>query len=175
MGELRPDLKLFASDLAGQPEKYPKRCAFQRADFERDSLQWPDQSMDTITCMQLLEHLHDPTHLIREVARLLRPGGRAFFETPHPKSLNLPSPPCQVKFTLNFYDDPTHTKVVKMEDLASLVQQSGLQVQSTGISRNWLFAMSHPFFVFMPPSRKKFTAYVHWLGWSAFLIAKRRQ
>jgi len=27
----------------------------------------------------------------------------------------------------------------------------------------------------MPPSRKKFTAYVHWLGWSAFLIAKRRQ
>lgn len=175
MAELRPDLKLFASDVAGQPEKYPNGCDFQRADFERNTLNWPDRSMDAITCMQLLEHLHDPTHLIREIARLLRPGGRTFFETPHPKSLTLASPPLKAAgtFTLNFYDDPSHTKIVTMEALSSLVQQFGLQVRSEGISRNWLFAMSHPFFAFLPPSRKKFTAYVHWLGWSAFLVAQR--
>lgn len=175
MAELRPDLKLFASDIAGQPEQYPAGCEFQRADFERDVLRWPDRSMDAITCMQLLEHLRDITHVVEQIGRLLRPGGRVFFETPHPKTLALSSPPRKAAgtFTLNFYDDPSHTRVVSMGGLAALVRQLGLEVQATGISRNWLFAASHPFFRFLPPSRQKFTAYVHWLGWSAFLVARR--
>jgi len=46
-------------------------------------------------------------------------------------------------------------------------------VLASGISRNWLFAAAYPVFVFLPPSRKKFTARIHWLGWSAYLIACR--
>jgi SAM-dependent methyltransferase len=175
IAELRPDLKLFASDIAGQPNKYPAGCEFQRADFERDKLRWPDRSMDCITCMQLLEHLNDPTPLLRETARLLKPGGRAFFETPHPKTLVLSSPPMAAAgtFTLNFYDDRSHTKVVVMGALASMAREVGLKVETTGISRNWLFAASHPFFWFLPPSRKKFTALINWIGWSAYLVAVR--
>lgn len=174
IAELRPDLKLFASDIAGQPDKYPAGCEFQRADFERDKLRWPDRSMDSITCMQLLEHLNDLTLLLNEAARLLKPGARIFFETPHPKTLVLSSPPDMAAdtFTLNFYDDRSHTRIVPMGALASLVRQAGLEVETTGISRNWLFAVSHLFFLWLPPSRKKFTALIHWLGWSAFLIAR---
>ena len=51
--ELRPDLRLFASDVAGQPDQYPPGCQFHRADLERDRLPWEDQSMDAITCMHL--------------------------------------------------------------------------------------------------------------------------
>jgi SAM-dependent methyltransferase len=175
IAQLRPDLRLFASDLAGQPEAYPKGSEFQRADFERDKLRWPDSSMDSITCMQLLEHLNDLTPLLREVARLLKPGGRVFFETPHPKTLGLSSPPRTAAgtFTLNFYDDRSHTKVVSMGALASMARDVGLEVEATGISRNWLFAATHPFFQFLPPSRKKFTALIHWIGWSAYLTAVR--
>jgi SAM-dependent methyltransferase len=169
--ELRPDLRLFAADKTGAPEKYPAGCRFHRADFERDRLPWPDGSMDAITCMHLIEHLHDLDLLLREVARLLKPGGRAYFETPHPRTLALPS--LRGQFTLNFYDDPTHVQLVTMEALAQQTRSVGMEVECSGTSRNWLFAAAHLMLFFFPPSRKKFTARAHWLGWSAFLIARR--
>jgi hypothetical protein len=45
--ELRPDLKLFATDLAGSPEKYPAGCAFHRGDIQKDRLPWPAGSILT--------------------------------------------------------------------------------------------------------------------------------
>ncbi len=173
--ELRPDLRLHAVDIAGRPETYPPNCQFYRANLDQDRLPWPDGSMEAVTCLHLVEHLHDCTHLFGEVARLLKPGARAYFETPHPKSLNLPSGRGRgvVSFTLNFHDDPTHLELVTVEALAKGARQAGLEVVSSGISRNWLFAAAHLVFVFLPPSRKKYTAYVHWLGWSACLVAQR--
>jgi SAM-dependent methyltransferase len=175
IAELRPDLQLFAADIQGAPEHYPPRCRFQRADFERDRLPWPDGSMSAITCMHLVEHLNDLTLLIQEIKRLLQPGGRVYFETPHPRTLTLASPrgPAAGTFTLNFYDDPTHVRPVAIGALAQLIRRAGLEVAAAGTSRNWLFAASHLLYLFLPASRPKFTARVHWLGWSAFLIARR--
>ncbi len=175
IAQLRPDLRLFAADKDGQPENYPKGCLFQRADLEQKKLPWPDQSMDAITCMHLIEHLNDLTRLLQEAARLLKPGGRIYFETPHPKSLALSSPRggAAGTFTLNFFDDPTHVRPVAIGALAQLAQRAGLEVVASGTSRNWLFAAAYPLFVFLPASRKKYTARVHWLGWSAYLIARR--
>lgn len=174
IAELRPDLKLFAADKAGQPEKYPAGCEFHRADFELDPLPWPDHSMDTITCMHLIEHLRRLDKLVREIARLLKPGGLVYFEMPHPKTLWLPSlRQCAVPFTMNFHDDPTHVRLVTTQELGEAVQSAGLRVEAEGISRNWLFAISHLLYAWLPPSRKKFTAQIHWLGWSAYLAARR--
>jgi hypothetical protein len=119
--------------------------------------------------------LNDLTSLLAEVTRLLKPGGRVYFETPHPKSLALPSPrgAAAGTFTLNFFDDPTHVRPVAIGALAQQVRGAGLEVMTSGTSRNWLFAAAWPLFVFLPPSRKKFTARMHWVGWSAYLIARR--
>jgi SAM-dependent methyltransferase len=171
IAELRPDLRLFAADKLGSPERYPPGCQFHRADFETDSLPWPDQGMDAITCLHLVEHLHDTEPLLGQIARLLKPGGRVYFETPHPKTLNLPS--LRGRFTLNFRDDPTHIRLIPTDELAQQARAAGLQVESAGISRNWLFAAAHPWFALLPDSRKKFTARVHWVGWSAYLIARK--
>jgi SAM-dependent methyltransferase len=175
MAELRPDLRLFAADKMGVPENYPAGCQFARVDFEREKLPWPDSSMTAITCMHLVEHLQTIEPLMREIARLLAPGGRVYFETPHPKSLDVPraSGKAAGMFTLNFFDDPTHVRVVTVEALADASRREGLQVEQSGISRNWLFAAAYPAYVFLPPSRKKFTSYIHWLGWSAYLVARR--
>ena len=175
MAELRPDLRFFAADLKGAPEKYPLGCQFQRADLERDRLPWPGGSMDAITCMQLVEHLRSYDLLLQEAMRLLKPGGRIFFETPHPKSLTLSSPRGRAvgTFTLNFYDDLTHVRLVTMGALAQQARGAGLEVAASGTSRNWLFAAAYPLFLRLPQSRQKFTTYVHWLGWSAYLLARR--
>jgi len=171
IAELRPDLKLFSADKYGQPVRYPPGCEFRAADFESDRLPWPDASMDAITCMHVVEHLRNPGLLLNEVGRLLRPGGRAYFETPHPRSLHLPS--AKGRFTLNFFDDPTHVRLVELSELMNLARPAGLLPVKSGVSRNWLFAAAHPFFAFLPESRKKFTARIHWTGWSAYLVLRR--
>jgi SAM-dependent methyltransferase len=175
MAELRPDLRLRSVDLAGQPESYPKGCDFARLNLERDRLPWPDASVDGVTCMHLVEHLSELGHLVREVARVLKPGGRVYFETPHPKTLRFNSPAGKAAgtFTMNFYDDPTHVRIVSAGALGRLARDAGLQVESSGTSRNWLFAAAWPLLWLTPASRKKFTAQAHWRGWSAYLIARR--
>ncbi|MEY2427943.1 MAG: hypothetical protein QOJ40_828 [Verrucomicrobiota bacterium] len=175
IAELRPDLQFYAADKEGRPEKYPAKCQFQRADLEREKLPWADRTMDLVTCMHLIEHLRDLNLLLAESARLLKPGGRIYFETPHPKSLVIASPRGRAAgtFTLNFYDDPTHVRPVATGALARQVRSLGLEVLSSGTSRNWLFAAAWPLLACFPPSRKKFTARIHWLGWSAYLIARR--
>jgi SAM-dependent methyltransferase len=177
IAELRPDLRLFAADQAGQPQHYPAGCQFHRADLEREKLPWPDASMDAITCMHLIEHLHDLGPLLAEAARLLKRGGWIYFETPHPKSLTLSSPggAAAGSFTLNFFDDATHVRLVTTGALAQQVRGARLEVLGSGTSRNWLFAASWPLYAFMPHSRKRLTARVHWLGWSAYLVARRPQ
>lgn len=174
--ELRPDLKLHAVDLAGAPDTYPTGCEFHRANLETDALPWPAGSMDSITCMHLVEHLSDVRALIAEVNRLLRPGGRVYFETPHPRSLTLASPRGKAAgtFTLNFYDDPTHVRLVAVGALAQFARTAGLEIAASGTSRNWLFAAAYPLYLFRRASRQKFTSRVHWIGWSAYLIATRK-
>jgi SAM-dependent methyltransferase len=175
MAELRPDLRLHAADLAGAPEAYPAGTKFVRADLERDRLPWADASMDAVTCLHLVEHLRELRLLFSETARLLKPGARAYFETPHPKTVSLPSPTGKAagSFTLNFFDDPTHIQPVPIESLSQHAREAGLEVISYGISRNWLFAAAYPFYFFAPPSRKKFTARVHWIGWSSCAVARK--
>jgi SAM-dependent methyltransferase len=171
MAELRPDLRLLSVDLEGAPDRYPKGCEFVRANLETDPLPWSDGSVDAVTCMHLVEHLRELKPLFAEIARMLKPGGRAYFETPHPQTVNWPS--AKGEFTLNFHDDPTHVEPVPTQILAKLADAVGLRSVRHGISRNLLFAASWPVLIFAPSSRKRFTARVHWGGWSAFLITEK--
>jgi len=45
------------------------------------SLPYPDASFDVVCAMDLLEHVEQPGRVIREAARVLRPGGMLFFHT----------------------------------------------------------------------------------------------
>ncbi len=172
---MRPDLRLFAVDCAGEPGKYPPGCEFRRVDLERDKLPWADGSFDAITCMQLIEHLKDLTNLLREAARVLKQWRADLFRDPAsqiPDALQ-PFRPGGRNLHVNFYDDTSHVRLVTTGALAQAVRDAGLEVVDSGISRNWLFAAAWPLFMFLPSSRKRFTARLHWIGWSACLVARR--
>ncbi len=157
IAEMRPDLKLRSTDIEGAPESYPPACDFYRGDIQRDRLPWPDQSVDSITCMHLVEHLQELGGLFREAARLLKPGGSIYVETPDPKTVVYPSPKGKMlgKFTLNFFDDPTHVRTVPRSTIARAAEAAGLTVTGSGTSRNLLFAAAWPVFAFTPSSRPR--------------------
>jgi SAM-dependent methyltransferase len=174
--ELRPDLSLAASDVAGTPENYPRGTDFKRANFDADSLPWQNGEFDGITSMHVVEHLQDPGHLLSEAARLLKPGGRIYVETPHPKSLTTKSAhgSGEGTVTMNFFDDPTHVRPVPIEVLSQQMKEFGLVPEASGVSRNLFFAAAYPLYAAVrSTTRKRFVAQLHWMGWSAYIIARR--
>jgi hypothetical protein len=93
--------------------------------------------------------------LFEEAARLLKPGGRIFIETPHLKTVVLPSLPgaWAGTFPMSFYDDLiTHTKPVATGVLAHAARRAGFKIVSSGTSRNWLLrgATFFPFWRHLP-------------------------
>lgn len=53
-------------------------------DYESDitSIPVPDASFDVVLCTEVLEHVPEPSAALKEIARVLRPGGRAFLTVP---------------------------------------------------------------------------------------------
>jgi SAM-dependent methyltransferase len=51
-------------------------------DFCAPELLVPEESFDTVLCISILEHAEDPFALVRNIRRLLRPNGVAFFLCP---------------------------------------------------------------------------------------------
>jgi len=172
--ELRGDIELFAVDIEGEPARYPNGTHFVRLDLRRDRLPWNDCYFDAVTCMHLVEHLRDMSNLMHNIARVLKPGGRAYFETPDPKTVYYASRRKEKGgFTFNFYDDPTHVAPVSPSRIAEATDQLGLRMVDYGTSRNLLFVCAAPFsFIFRDP-RKRHTARLHWLGWSSYVILEK--
>jgi ubiquinone/menaquinone biosynthesis C-methylase UbiE len=48
-----------------------------------ETLPFTDESFDLIVCLWVLEHLKEPQRTLREVSRVLRPGGHFIFVTPN--------------------------------------------------------------------------------------------
>lgn len=56
------------------------------ADMEA-RLPFDDNRFDVVCCLEGIEHVIDPTHLARELARVLRPGGTLYLSLPNLQSL----------------------------------------------------------------------------------------
>ena len=55
---------------------------FRTVDFSNGQLPWPGASFDVATAWCVLPHLENPFHCVREIARVLVPGGLFVFTTP---------------------------------------------------------------------------------------------
>lgn len=78
-------LNVTAIDLSAESlnvaRKYDetKSVAYQKADAS--SLPFPNHNFDVITAMDFLEHVEDPHKIIKEMSRVLKPGGLFIFHT----------------------------------------------------------------------------------------------
>jgi SAM-dependent methyltransferase len=70
---------------------FPRKLAFARAQFppgrfvcgDAGTLPFADATFDLVLCRDLLHHLEDREPALRELARVLRPGGRLFLVEPN--------------------------------------------------------------------------------------------
>lgn len=54
-----------------------------RVDLDKGVLPVTSAQYDTVTCIEVLEHLYDPDHALQEIARVLVPGGHAVLTVPN--------------------------------------------------------------------------------------------
>ena len=90
-------------------------------------------SFDTVTCMEMLEHVPDPASVVRACASLVKPGGWVYFSTlnRNPKSFLFAI--VGAEYLLNLLPRGTHdyAKLIRPSELATYCRAAGLELQHT--------------------------------------------
>jgi 2-polyprenyl-6-hydroxyphenyl methylase / 3-demethylubiquinone-9 3-methyltransferase len=90
-------------------------------------------SFDVVTCMEMLEHVPDPSSVVRACATLVKPGGWVFFSTinRNPKSFLFAI--VGAEYVLQLLPKGTHeyAKLIKPSELAGHCRAAGLELDST--------------------------------------------
>ena len=88
-------------------------------------------SFDVVTCMEMLEHVPDPSSTIAACAQLVKPGGRVFFSTinRNPKSWLFAI--VGAEYVLNLLPKGTHEfmKFIKPSELEGWARHAGLTLR----------------------------------------------
>jgi 2-polyprenyl-3-methyl-5-hydroxy-6-metoxy-1,4-benzoquinol methylase len=60
---------------------------FKLFDFNTDTFPYEDSTFGSVTSIEVVEHLENPYHFLREISRILKPGGTLLLSTPNPEHL----------------------------------------------------------------------------------------
>ncbi len=71
-----------AKELKRLFEKH-KKVNIIRHNIDADALDYPDNYFDIALMVAVIEHLIDPTSCVKELCRVLKPGGRLIIDTPN--------------------------------------------------------------------------------------------
>jgi 2-polyprenyl-6-hydroxyphenyl methylase/3-demethylubiquinone-9 3-methyltransferase len=86
---------------------------------------------DVVTCMELLEHVPDPSAVVAACARLVRPGGDVFFATLNRNLKSLVFAIIGAEYILRLVQRGTHSfhRFIKPSELQAWCGRSGLALQ----------------------------------------------
>ncbi len=97
-------------------ERAPKaiRKYLSVVDCEQESLPFPNSYFDLVTMFEVIEHLYNYDHALKEISRVLINNGKLFVTTPFPPGKN----------------DPTHVHVYERDTWLDILSKYGFQETS---------------------------------------------
>jgi len=143
----RRGANVLGVDLADKPLKVAQLHAMEGgvANLDYRSIAAEDlaaeqpAAFDVVTCMEMLEHVPDPSSIIRACAGMARPGGWVFFSTlnRNPKSFLFAI--VGAEYVLKLLPQGTHefSRFIRPAELARWIREAGLElVQFKGLEYN---------------------------------------
>ena len=90
-------------------------------------------SFDVVTCMEMLEHVPDPSSIVRACAQLVKPGGHVFFSTLNRNAKSFLFAIVGAEYVLNLLPRGTHeyAKFIRPSELARDCREANLEWQHT--------------------------------------------
>lgn len=137
----RRGASVLGIDLASKPLRVARLHAleagtesveYREVAAEALAQEMPTQ-FDRVTCMEMLEHVPDPSSIVRACADLVKPGGWVFFSTlnRNPKSFLFAI--VGAEHVLNLLPKGTHeyARFIKPSELAQWCRDAGLELGAT--------------------------------------------
>ncbi len=171
-----PGIQISGVDLL-ERDQVPPFYDYRVVNLEAGTLPFPDASFDAVVCTHVLEHLHAPVRIGREINRVMKIGARIYLETPNWTSALAPSFGFRREQhnPFNFYDDPSHVRPWSLHGLFEfLAQGCRLRVVRVSTVRNWLrVPLDTPLIVYgLLSGRRSLVVSSFWnlYGWCIYAI-----
>ena len=137
----RKGAEVLGIDLAGKAlkvaqlhalEAQTQGVSYREVSAETLAAEQPE-SFDVVTCMEMLEHVPDPSSVVRACATLVKPGGHVFFSTINRNAKAFVFAIVGAEYILNLLPRGTHefAKFIKPSELAAYARAAGLDLAHT--------------------------------------------
>jgi 2-polyprenyl-6-hydroxyphenyl methylase / 3-demethylubiquinone-9 3-methyltransferase len=137
----RKGAEVLGIDLAGKAlkvaqlhalEAQTQGVSYREVSAETLAAELPE-SFDVVTCMEMLEHVPDPSSVVRACATLVKPGGHVFFSTINRNAKAFVFAIVGAEYILNLLPRGTHefAKFIKPSELAAYARAAGLDLAHT--------------------------------------------
>jgi len=132
-----PDIKCIGLDMdkdslnkAEEGYEYFESISNAGVDFLKGSaysLPFPNNSFDLVVCSEVLEHLHEYNDAVREIHRVLKPGGKFYASVP----ASWPEKICWI-LSKDYQNQPGgHLRIFNQRKLVSEIKNSGFKFLSS--------------------------------------------
>jgi 2-polyprenyl-6-hydroxyphenyl methylase/3-demethylubiquinone-9 3-methyltransferase len=108
------------------------KLRYREVSAEALALEMP-QAFDTVTCMEMLEHVPYPASVVQACATLVKPGGWVFFSTLNRSSKAFLFAIVGAEYMLDLLPRGTHeyAKMIRPRELAAYARRAGLELVHT--------------------------------------------
>jgi ubiquinone/menaquinone biosynthesis C-methylase UbiE len=128
-------IDISASQIADNKARLP-HITFRQHDVSQ-RFPFPDGSFEVVWCSEVLEHLFDPAFALREMHRILRPGGRLLVTVPyHGRFKNVLI--ALFNWDEHFVPSTSHIRFYTKRSLGRIVSAAGLdsiRIKTCGMAR----------------------------------------